>query len=241
MEKINKEKLLTNYPKPISIKGTEIILKQMKECICKIYLKDGTKGTGFFCNIKYKNKNIKIMITNNHIIDDKYIKENDRIEITLNYDKEKDDDKDKRNIILNNNRKIYTNKEYDTTIIEIYPEKDKIYNYMDIDDRYTENSNIIYEKSIYIIQYPLGEKIGVSYGIINNIDKYNIEHYCSTYKGSSGSPILDISNNKIIGIHIGGEKEREINRGILLIYPINDILKKENEKNEIEIILKIKK
>ena len=96
MEEINKEKILIKYPKPISIKSTEIILKQMKECICKIYLKDGTKGTGFFCNIKYKNKNIKVMITNNHIIDDKYIKENDRIEIKLKYNNKKNDDKEKK-------------------------------------------------------------------------------------------------------------------------------------------------
>ena len=121
-----------------------------------------------------------------------------------------------------------------------YPDKDRIYNYMDIDDRYTENSNIIYEKSIYIIQYPLGEKVGVSYGIINNIDKYNIEHYCSTNEGSSGSPILDISNNKIIGIHKESLNKVQLNRGTLLIYPINDFIK-EYEKNEIEIIIKIEK
>ena len=72
---------------------------------------------------------------------------------------------------------------------------------MDIDERYTENSDIVYEPSIYIIQYPSGKKAGVSYGIINNIDKFNIQHYCCTESGSSGSPILNISNNKIIGIH----------------------------------------
>ena len=45
------------------------------------------------------------MITINHIIDHNYIEKNDRIEITLNYDKEI------RIILLNNKRKIYINKE----------------------------------------------------------------------------------------------------------------------------------
>ena len=237
MDVIKKEIKLDNFPDSVSMKGTEMILKQMKECICKIYLKNGNKGTGFFCNVKDNNKNILVMITNNHIINEEYVKNNNEIEITLNNDKEK------RSIILNKNRKIYTSKEYDTTIIEIDSEKDRINNYMEIDEKYIKNSNVIYDKSIYVIQYPLGKEVEVSYGIINNIDNYNIEHFCCTKDGSSGSPILNISNNKIIGIH----KEclntniRIINRGTLLIYPIRDFINQKYIKNEIEIKLKIKK
>jgi len=81
------------------------------------------------------------MITNNHIIDDKYIKENDKIEISLN------DENENKSIIINNKRKIYINKEYDITIIEINPRKDEINNYikyMEIDEKYIKNPNIIY-------------------------------------------------------------------------------------------------
>ena len=70
---------------------------------------------------------------------------------------------------------------------------------MKIDEKYLKNSNIIYDKSIYVIQYPLGGKVGVSYGIINKIIEYNIEHYCNTEEGSSGSPMINIINNEIIG------------------------------------------
>ena len=35
---VNKETKIENYPKPLSIKGTETILEQMKKCVCKIYL-----------------------------------------------------------------------------------------------------------------------------------------------------------------------------------------------------------
>jgi len=130
MEDIKKEIMIEKYPRPISIKGTKKILKQMKNCICKIYKNDGGKGTGFFCNIKYNNNNIPVMMTNNHVIDEKYIKENNNIEITLN-----DDNINKTIILNNNNRKIYTNEEYDITIIEIKSEKDKINIFMELDEK----------------------------------------------------------------------------------------------------------
>ena len=198
MEDIEKEIYNEKYPRPVYIEGINEIKKQMKKSICKIYKNDGDKGTGFFCEIPCQQENIKVMITNNHIIDEKYIKENDKIEISLN------DENENKSIIINNKRKIYTNKEYDITIIEMNPRKDDINNfikYMEIDEKYLMNPNIIHEKSIYIIHYPSGDKGAVSFGIINRIDKYNIEHYCSTQRGSSGSPIINLLNNKIIGIH----------------------------------------
>ena len=139
-------------------------------------------------------------MTNYHVIDDKYIKENDKLKITINDDRE-------NIIILLNNKIIYTNEKYDITIIEIKNEKDKIKYFMKIDEDYlNDDIDVINENSIYILQYPLGEKVGVSYGIINRIDEYNIEHYCNTEIGSSGSPIINIKNNEIIGIHKEGIK-----------------------------------
>ena len=45
-------------------------------------------------------------------------------------------------------------------------------------------------------------------------------HLCSTDKGSSGSPILNINNNKLIGIHRGANNIHEFNKGIILIFSI---------------------
>ena len=234
-EEVEKELINEKYPEPVTIEGTKKILEQMEKCICKIYKNDGNKGTGFFCNINYENKDTPVMITNYHVIDDEYIKENETIEISLN------DDKEYKTIELKN-RIIYKNEEYDITIIEIKG-NDGINNYMNIDKRYLNNNkNIIYDKSIYIIQYPLGKKAGVSYGIINYINEYNIEYYCNTDSGSSGSPIINIINNEIIGIHKEGIKKRKINRGTLLKYPIKDFINKLNNneiKKEKEEITKI--
>ena len=82
MEYAKKEMLLENYPLPLTIDETNLILEQMKHSICKIDKKKGGKGTGFFCNIPYNNK-IPVLITNYHIIDDEYISNNTKITITI--------------------------------------------------------------------------------------------------------------------------------------------------------------
>ena len=230
MADIIQEKNIENYPKPVSKECTLAILEQMEKSICKIYTKGGTNGTGFFCYIPYEKDKIPVFITNNHIIGENYIKNNDKILITLNNDKEQ------QKIILNKNNILYTNKEYDTTIIEL--NKSIIYksfNFMEFDEKlFFENSESLYNKtSTYIIQYP-NNKLHVSYGIISNINKFNILHLCSTEKGSSGSPIINLSNNKIIGVHRGASENLNINKGILLKEPINEFLdqyKIREEKN----------
>ena len=77
------------------------------------------------------------------------------------------------------------------------------------------------------------------YGILNRINEYDIIHICSTDNGSSGSPILNLENNKVIGIHNGGSSHFEFNKGILLKEPINEFIHKNNNnnnKNEITYI-----
>ena len=61
------------------------------------------------------------------------INNNNEIRISLNNDKEF------KEIIINDERIIYTNIEYDTTIIEIKDE-DGINNYMELDDNYYNKS-----------------------------------------------------------------------------------------------------
>ena len=52
------------------------------------------------------------MITNNHVINEEIIKENDNIIVSIN------DENEDINIKIND-KKIYTNQNYDITIIEI--------------------------------------------------------------------------------------------------------------------------
>jgi len=79
---MDKEKLLVKYPFPITISGTKTILEQMEKCICKIENKNGN-GTGFFCKIPFNNQEMKVMMTNNHVINEEILKE-DKIKIAIN-------------------------------------------------------------------------------------------------------------------------------------------------------------
>ena len=115
----NKEILLENYPIPITLEENYLIIEQMKNSICKIYKNKGGKGSGFFCFIPFGNSKIPVLITNYHVIDNDYFKNNAIINLTLN------DDKETKIIQIGNNRKIYSSDKYDTTIIEIFPSKDK--------------------------------------------------------------------------------------------------------------------
>ena len=87
------------------------------------------------------------------------------------------------------------------------------------------------DETIYIIQYPEG-KLSVSYGILKDIPvdkKYEFIHSCCTKKGSSGSPILNLSN-KVIGIH----KEKDFsnyNNGSFLNEAIKEFFKKKENEN----------
>ena len=249
------------YPVPATIENTVIILEQMRKCVCKIEYKNG-KATGFFCYIPCQNQKIPVMITNNHIINEETIKGSNYIRVYLN------DDKEKKNIDINVNRKIYTNVKYDTTIIEIKPEKDRIYNFLELDTYILFNDDItLFNESIYTLQYhKIGkeQKSSVSYGIIKQIEEYyNINYYCYTGPGSAGSPILNLVNNRLVGIHRGNNNL--YNKGTLLKYPINEYInnfnlidkKTENKnkvnksksknkinnkkKNEIYMLLKIEK
>ena len=77
--------------------------------------------------------------------------------------------------------------------------------------------------------------MSVSYGIIKAIDldnKHDILHLCSTDRGSSGSPILNINTNQIIGIHRGSYSNHNFNEGTLVIFPIKEFISKMAEKNK---------
>ena len=177
-------------------------------------------------------------MTNRHVIDEEYIKKNKEIQLTLNNDKE--EKKIKINEI-NGNRAIYiSNEELDTTIIEIKPD-DKISedSYLDIDENISTDLNNYYNKeSVYIIHYPKSEEVKVSYGIINDIADNNINHFCCTENGSSGSPIINLDNNKIIGIHKKGAIGKKFNIGSYLKQPINDFI---NEYKTNTIMFNIEK
>ena len=49
--------------RPVSLKQTKIIEKQMERYVCNIITDYGGRGTGFFCNLCFNNIKIPSLIT----------------------------------------------------------------------------------------------------------------------------------------------------------------------------------
>ena len=210
-------------PSPLNKEQILKIYEQMDKCVCVITLHNGMKGTGFFCFVPFKNERqyLPVLVTCCHIIDENTVKENNVISISFS------DHKEIRNLEIKN-RHIYTNRDYNVTIIEIKPILDKISNFLELDEKiFDEKKEIIFNKqSVYVLQYPKGQCSSVSFGIINNIKKNQIMHNCWTSEGSSGAPILCMQTFKVIGLHKGYLKEFRYKIGDFLDNPINEFQKK---------------
>ena len=216
---MSKEKLIKNSPEPVTISGTRTILNQMINCICKIKVQESF-GTGFFCKIPINNKEkIPFLFTNYHVLNKAYFEKSNTLKLLLN------DEKEIKNMNLGIKRRTYFNENYDIALIEI-KNIDNISYYLELDENlFRDDEDAIYKKkSIYILHYPNGKIASVSYGLINCIDQKEIKHTCSTLYGSSGSPILNLETNKVIGIHKEGMKPENFNfnKGTFLKYPLND-------------------
>ena len=222
----------------ISLDSTAKIIEIMKSkyvCQIQVQISGNPLYTGFFCYIHMGKIKVPVMITSLPVINNESFRNEKIIKFKF--------DKDYKEIKINDNRTIYTNEHYEIAIIEINPSKDKIKYFLDLDDNiFNENLYYYKDKSIYIIQYN-NEKgaISVSYGYLRNYfyrydNLYDVFSYsCSTINGASGSPIINLSNNKIIGIHMGYIKnmpDKMYNYGTKLALPINEfIISKYKEKN----------
>ena len=231
MEVITKEKPNKKQYTSISIQGMNTIVFQMENCFYKIQKEDKT-GAGFMCKIPFSNDLKYFLITNYSLLNEKDINLNETIKLKSIKKKEQK--------IRDGNEEYSENEEIQIkiditrikacinekiTIIEIKPNKDKIFikTILDLDkeENYNNIGNLKLEnnkKSIYIIDK---EKLTFSDRII---------------EGSFGSPILSLETFKIIGIY--SDNKGNINENIISMnYLIDELYKKNNiYKNEIELI-----
>ena len=197
--------------------------KDKGSCICKIDAKG--IGTGFFCKIEYEKELVPVLITNYHVIDDKFIESKNSLKVYIN--------EESKFINLNKNKIIYlsSNNEYDIIIIRL--QDGEINHYLEIDENIFENSEKAYKnEQIYILHYPgKDEKAQISSSDkgIEKLDEYNIKHFCNTQPGSSGSPILSAMTNKIIAIHKAANRRKGYNFGTFLKYPLSELNGNKNE------------
>ena len=209
--KISKEAITKGHCDPIKKKELSHLF-QFEESMCKIryhkIVNDNLTyvfGSGFFLVINIRDIPFnKCLVTNNHVLNENYFKNNKTIEIEyLNETK----------IIQVDKRRIYTNKKLDFTFIEIN-DNDNIKRFFQINQQILKyNIDIFINKDIFILQYPQGEEISFSEGkIISKQDEDTFAHNCSTLKGSSGSPIILREDSSVIGLHYGSFTQNENNK-----------------------------
>ena len=201
------------------------INSQMEKNICKIIIKNTGSGTGFFCMIPISSKSdIKAIVTNNHVLGIDDIAPGKSFDLIINNSKEE------KTLYIGEtleNRKLYTSYDYDITIIEI-KDSDKLgsIEFFKIVPKIVEEKEAFLNyknREVYVLHYPGESNCEFSYGKLEIlIDDINIDHYCDTEHGSSGSPIIDFSDYKVIGIHKGSIGNKK-NVGTFLKYPILEI------------------
>ena len=183
--------------------------KRNKRSIFKIKIKDAVFKKGFFCNIPLKEKGENETM-NSIFINDYLINEKDNFfgnEIEFHFD---NDEKD--SIQIDNSRKIYIIKNYKISIIEIKKE-DKFFN----DIPFLEIENDIKKDKInaYLLHFlDDNNMVNISNCEISNISDNNFNLTCLCNEDSINQPILNSSNNKIIGILYKNEKGQNSNIGI---------------------------
>ena len=238
MEFTNEQNLIFNI-------GIFKKISNFENCVCKLKVPNNNDSldyaTGFFCYIP--SKEMTVLITNNHVIDDNFLSSSKELIIYI-----MEDEKEKEKIIdLTLNRIKFTNKELDATAIEILDE-DLINGHFVVDEQFIKDKEFLTE-SVFNLQFPLGANLKASFGNIieSNKEKTRLIYTAGTEHGSSGSPIVLANEFKVIGLHKGGSKnttlENKKNLGIYLDKIIELIPKstRSENKNIIKCLYQIKK
>ena len=221
------------FTKGIPILDKKILI-QIQKCLSEILINNGKNGTAFFCKIPFPDSThlLPVLMTDKNLLNDDNITKMKILEFTMHRRLFK--------ISLDINRIIYFSQKYNITIIEI-KENDNldINSFLEIDEQFF-SSYLNNKAYIYLLHYPNLNGISCfSEGRIIEIkdDNFSFIHNCYTELGSIGGPLINLSNYKVIGMHIG-EESNEKKYGILLKLPILEFYNEINKncKNNSQII-----
>ena len=189
----------TYYSRPILYENFQKINESIGNSICKIKLKNGSEGLGFFCKIPFLDKNnlMPVLITKNLIISKEIIENKETLKIKVG---NSEIDISLINIIK------YSNERCELTIIEMKEPNEEIIHYFELDEKIIEsiineddNNEIDFNEILYTIEYH-ANKFYISLGTLSNI-KFNINIKNNENSLLNIYPLININNNKLMGIY----------------------------------------
>ena len=227
--------LYVKHGENLTSKMSKILAEKSEKSVCEI-IKDNGYGSGFFCKINLDGNEICCLFSNNHVITEEMLTNEESIEIKL--------DKETYYISLKLKRRIWSDKDLDFTCIEIIKE-DNLIEKVELLEIDKNNYNIEYELENYnkrgIVIASIGGKgdIELPQGVIYNVKNSNnlFLHNCNTEPGFSGGPIILISSLRVMGIHRGYDETNNKNIGIYF-KEIIEMMEKKVIKCLIDIRLK---
>ena len=190
------QKLLNLACFSIWFRKNVIYLKQTKKKFVVNWIKKFRDIFFFKISLHNSLKIFLVLMTCNHVFEEETLnRKNNWIYI-------------KYSIKIDDSRIVYTNINFHLTIIELrkneYPDIDSL---LEIDEEILKNKQIkdLNETSIYLFHYLNGQYTNFSFGTIKEIEEYTyiIQNTCGTEKCSSGGPLINNINMKLIGIHKG--------------------------------------
>lgn len=229
----------SNELSKIMINAETTMIQQVNECICEITNNKDKTGNGFLCQIPFPDQFnlLPVLISSSHFLIPEQIR-NTTLILDFGFPNPK------KHVFINNFRKLYSSQKYDITIIEIIPEIDGLYNYLDLDDEslFEDNLEDIYkDKEIYIVKDISERKKKFVTGKIGKIEEFNIAHSCQVENENYGGPIINLETFCVIGVI--REKEFSDNKDdVLLKYPCQEFIRQNSNisiKNKIIIKLDI--
>ena len=189
----------------------------------KIEVGPNKLGSGFFIKLKKnKGKTFYCLMTNQHVITPEIIEQKKKIKILYeNAQKTLIIELDQEDRLI---KYFDDSLQIDLTMVQIL-DKDNIGDnyFLEPNNDYKKGYQQFISKTINVVQFPLGEQLSMSTGIIKYIENNTFAHTASTLNGSSGGPIVLEGSDKVLGIHKGGNNFENENYGNFIGPVIDDI------------------
>ena len=215
-----KENILENT----SLLEVDSNISKVFKSICKIKIETSLEtkcGIGFLLRISINQETLYCLVSNEHIISNDIINNEDYIYIS--YDSEFKSAKIK---LDKNKRYIKSFKDIDISIVEIIEEDNIFGDYFLYPESEERMNDGLVNMNIYIPQYTEGNELKNVKGIIKEINNNEFTFLLSNLEGSSGSPIFLENDIFVIGIYKEGNIVKLENHGVF-IYPIINIIKED--------------